>query len=131
MQEETFNQYFETLEKEASKRVANLREMPVQIAEGVARFGEFVRALRLESGYTRRTFASKIGRPRMWVTLLEEGLLHPSEMTEDNLLMLERAFSKASIHCPVLSEVLHAEISDIPRVTDWGVWELKKLPSVN
>jgi hypothetical protein len=73
-------------------RVAQHQTLPPAALEGVARLGRLVQALRAEQHWSLQALAAQSGLSWLWLALLEEGMLLPTELTPEVVQKLGQAF---------------------------------------
>lgn len=83
---------FPAFEAAVHARVPHARALPTEARVGVERIGRLVHVLRLKNGWTWRELETRTGLPWLQLALLEQGLLLPSELTDEALEKLGHAF---------------------------------------
>lgn len=82
---------FDAFEKAIEERLPQLRQLSPDVVEGTRRVAQFVHSLRVKRDLTRWGLVDKTGLPWLWIALLEEEMLLPSELSESNLRKLGQA----------------------------------------
>lgn len=83
---------FATFEAAVRTRMPQSRTLPAEAIAGVERIGRLVHVLRIRHGLTLRKLETRTGLAWLWLALLEQGVLLPSELTEEDLEKLGQAF---------------------------------------
>lgn len=73
-------------------RLPQMHALPANAVAGVQRIGRLVHVLRVRNGWTLQDLATKTGVPWLWLVLLEQGVLLPSELADDALEKLGHVF---------------------------------------
>jgi transcriptional regulator with XRE-family HTH domain len=98
-------------------RVAQRQTLPPAAIEGVTRIGRLVQTLRTKQHWSLQTLAAQTGLSWVWLALLEQGMLLPTELTPEAVHKLGQVFpSQNSVARPevlfhtLAEDLLHAQV---------------------
>jgi hypothetical protein len=93
-------------------RVAQRQTLPPAALEGVARLGRLVQTLRVKQRWSLQALAAQSGLSWLWLALLEQGMLLPTELTPEVVQKLGQAFPAR--HAAAQPDVLfHTLVEDL------------------
>lgn len=93
-------------------RVAQRQILPPAALEGLTRLGRLVQTLRTKQHWSLQTLAAQTGLSWLWLALLEQGMLLPTELTPEAVQQLGQVFPTQ--HAVTRPEVLfHTLVEDL------------------
>lgn len=97
-------------------RLPQLRTLPPAHVQGVERLGRLVQLLRTRYHWSLELLAAKTGLPWLWLALLEQGVLLPSEVTAATLQQLGQVFppQRRSLNSEVLFRTVAEDLLGVP-----------------
>jgi transcriptional regulator with XRE-family HTH domain len=103
---------FAAFEAAVRARLPQRTPVPTAALEGVARLGRLVQTLRAKRHWSLQTLAAQTGLSWLWLALLEQGMLLPTELTPEAVQKLGQAFPVH--HAGARPEVLfHTLVEDL------------------
>lgn len=108
---------FAALEAGVRTRLAQRRTLPPDAVQGIERLGRLVHVLRAKQHWSLEALAAQTGIPWLWLALLEQGLLLPTELTAETLYQLGQAFppqhagtNPAALFCTIAEHLRHLPV---------------------
>ena len=83
---------FTAFEAAVHARLPQRTTVPTAALEGVARLGRLVQTLRTKQHWSLQALAAQSGLSWLWLALLEQGMLLPTELTPEVVQKLGQAF---------------------------------------
>jgi transcriptional regulator with XRE-family HTH domain len=103
---------FTAFEAAVRDRVPQRTTVPTAALEGVARLGRLVQTLRAKQHWSLQALAAQSGLSWLWLALLEQGMLLPTELTPEVVQKLGQAFPAR--HAVAQPDVLfHTLVEDL------------------
>ena len=103
---------FTAFEVAVRDRLMQRATVPTVALEGVARLGRLVQTLRAKQHWSLQALAAQSGLSWLWLALLEQGMLLPTELTQEVVQKLGQAFPAR--HAAAQPEILfHTLVEDL------------------
>src|SRR6266511_3654432 len=72
---------FSAFDAAVRTRVPQRQTLPLTALQGLTRFGRLVQTLRTKQQWSLQALAAQTGLPWLWLALLEQGMLLPTDLT--------------------------------------------------
>ena len=108
---------FTAFEAAVRDRLPQRTTVPTAALEGVARLGRLVQTLRAKQHWSLQALAAQSGLSWLWLALLEQGMLLPTELTPEVVQKLVQAFparhaaaQPAVLFHTLVEDLLHSQV---------------------
>ena len=109
---------FTAFEAAVRERLPQRTTVPTAALEGVTRLGRLVQTLRAKQHWSLQALAAQTGLSWLWLALLEQGMLLPTELTPEVVQKLGQAFpARHAVAQPdvlfhtLVEDLLHLQVS--------------------